>query len=99
MGSATGSATGSVRLTARVRGHVQGVGFRLWTQRVADGLGLSGSATNRPDGSVQVVAEGPRPACAQLLEALRGSGAPGRVSGVDVTWGDATGAAQRFVTG
>jgi acylphosphatase len=46
------------RLHARITGRVQGVGFRYSTRRVAERLGLKGWVANRPDGSVEVVAEG-----------------------------------------
>ncbi len=49
-----------VRLHAVVYGLVQGVNFRANTQREAAQLGLVGWITNRPDGTVEVVAEGPR---------------------------------------
>jgi acylphosphatase len=39
-------------------GNVQGVGFRYTTTRVADGYDVSGYVRNRPDGKVEVVAEG-----------------------------------------
>ena len=67
-------------MTAFVHGRVQGVGFRWWTRARALELRLSGSATNLPDGRVQVVAEGPRPACEALLGLLGGPDAPGSVS-------------------
>lgn len=57
---------GSARLVATVRGYVQGVGFRWFVQREADALGLGGWVANQPDGSVEVVAEGPE----QLLDRL-----------------------------
>ncbi len=60
----------SVRLVAHVHGTVQGVGFRWWTRSRALELGLVGTATNRPDGTVEVVAEGLRTACERLLELL-----------------------------
>ena len=60
-----------VRLTAWVHGYVQGVGFRWWTRSRALELGLTGFASNRPDGRVQVVAQGPRDACQRLLDLLR----------------------------
>lgn len=72
-----------VRLTARVRGVVQGVGFRYWTAREADRLGLAGTASNLDDGSVEVVAEGPRAAVEDLLDWLRSAEAPGRVKEVE----------------
>jgi len=82
-----------VRLTASVEGRVQGVGFRYWTRAQARALGLSGSATNLPDGRVEVVAEGPRPACEALLEWLRGPDAPGYVRAVTPEWSQPDGAA------
>lgn len=48
----------------RVRGRVQGVGFRWWTRRNALELGLAGWVANRPDGSVEVHARGMRRALA-----------------------------------
>lgn len=81
----------AVRLTAYVSGQVQGVGFRFWTRVRARELGLAGWATNLDDGRVEVVAEGPEPACRMLLADLRGPTAPGRVRGVAERWGDARG--------
>ncbi|HUK71253.1 MAG TPA: acylphosphatase [Streptosporangiaceae bacterium] len=77
-----------VRLTAWVDGWVQGVGFRWWVRTRALELGLAGSATNLPDGRVRVVAEGPRPACAQLLALLGGPAAPGRVADIKSRWSE-----------
>lgn len=82
---------GPVRLTAWVRGEVQGVGFRWWTRARALELGLVGSAANRRDGRVEVVAEGRRPACEDLLELLRSGTSPGRVTGVTERWSEARG--------
>ena len=83
--------SGAVRLQAFVKGHVQGVGFRWWTRARALELGLAGWAGNLEDGRVEVVAEGPRAACEQLL-ALLPSG-PGRVDFVAERWGPARGEA------
>ena len=69
----------TVRLTAWLRGRVQGVGFRWWVRSRALELGLTGWAENLADGRVKVVAEGPREACAQLLELLDGGDTPGQV--------------------
>lgn len=85
-----------VRLTVWVRGHVQGVGFRWWTRCRALELGLVGSARNLPDGRVAVVAEGPAPACSDLLGLLRGSATPGRVDEVVEQWGAARGGLEGF---
>ncbi|WP_171172549.1 acylphosphatase [Streptomyces sp. I05A-00742] len=76
-----------VRLTAWVRGHVQGVGFRWFTRENALRIGgLIGFASNLADGRVQVVAEGPRTECEQLLDWLRDGDTPGRVDGVTEIW-------------
>lgn len=60
----------------KVRGDVQGVGFRWFVERTALGLGLTGWVANADDGSVSVVAEGPSEAIDALLERLR-EGPPG----------------------
>jgi acylphosphatase len=77
----------TARLRAEVRGHVQGVGFRYGARRRARELGVEASAENRPDGSVLVVAEGPRAACEALLAYLEGPTTPGRVDQVTAAWG------------
>lgn len=93
----TGDGEAGVRLTAWVRGHVQGVGFRWWTRSRALELGLRGHASNRPNGQVEVVAEGPREACERLLSALRSGRTPGRVDGVVERFSDARGDLTGFV--
>jgi acylphosphatase len=45
---------------------------------------------------VAVVAEGSRHACEELLGALRGGGAPGRVERVVERWGEARGGLRGF---
>ena len=61
---------GRARVEARVRGRVQGVGFRVWALRESTHLGLDGFVANEPDGSVRVVAEGPRRDLDRLVERL-----------------------------
>ena len=86
-----------VRMTAFVRGRVQGVGFRWWTRSRALELGLVGSATNRSDGRVEVVAEGRRADCDQLLVLLRGADTPGVVESVVEQFGAPRGVGPGFV--
>jgi acylphosphatase len=50
-----------------VRGRVQGVFYRDSVRRLATARGIAGSATNRDDGSVEVVLEGPREAVEGLI--------------------------------
>lgn len=76
----------AIRLTAWVHGRVQGVGFRWWTRSRASELGLAGHASNLADGRVEVVAEGPRPDCEQLLTLLRSGSTPGTVTLVVDRW-------------
>jgi acylphosphatase len=86
-----------VRLTAWVEGRVQGVGFRYWVGRKAMELDLHGSATNLPDGSVEVVAEGSEEACRRLLAALKSGAGPGHVTRVTQRWGAPRGDLPGFV--
>jgi acylphosphatase len=79
------------RLDATVRGRVQGVGYRVFALHEAAYLGLDGSVANERDGSVRVVAEGPRAALDALLERL-GEGPPaGIVERVIARWEPARG--------
>jgi acylphosphatase len=77
-----------VRLTAWVHGFVQGVGFRWWTRSRALELGLTGFAANKPDGRVQVVAQGPRDSCQRLLDLLESKNTPGQVIKVIADWSE-----------
>lgn len=88
--------TEQTRVTAFVHGRVQGVGLRWWIRRTATELGLTGSATNLPDGRVEVVAEGARADCEALLSALRGADAPGHIRGVVERWSSARGDTEGF---
>ena len=94
------SAAKAVRLTAWVHGTVQGVGFRWWTRSRGLELGLVGLASNLRDGRVEVVAEGPRTACDQLLAWLEeepsSKGRPGSVTGVAHRWSAPAGAFKGF---
>ena len=75
------------RLHALVRGRVQGVNFRSFTARHARRLGLSGTARNLADGrSVEVDAEGGRPALEELLARLREGPPFARVERIDLEW-------------
>ena len=75
-------------LHATVRGSVQGVGFRYFVVDRALSLGLRGYARNASDGSVEVLAQGPRPALESLLTLLRRGPAAADVTGVEVDWGE-----------
>ncbi|NEQ53334.1 MAG: acylphosphatase, partial [Leptolyngbya sp. SIO3F4] len=46
------------RIKITVCGRVQGVGFRYHTGKTAQALGLTGYGTNKPDHTVEIVADG-----------------------------------------
>ena len=66
-----------------VRGRVQGVGFRYFAQRAANGLGLHGYARNLDDGRVEVYATGPDDRLNQLAGMLHTGPRWAEVRGVD----------------
>ena len=68
----------------RVRGRVQGVWFRGWTEERASELGLAGWVRNRADGSVEALFSGTEAAVEQMLDDCR-QGPPGAaVAAVEV---------------
>lgn len=73
-----------VRRRVVVRGRVQGVGFRLSCARRARALGLSGMVTNRPDGTVEAVFEGPEPQVASVVAWCRRGPAMAQVTAAEV---------------
>jgi len=74
-----------------VSGSVQGVAFRQSAAWEAESLGLSGWVRNLPDGRVEALAEGPRPAVEALVAWCRRGPPAARVSGVEVSWSAALG--------
>lgn len=90
------SVTDLMRLHAVVEGHVQGVGFRAFVHDQCMRLSLSGWVRNRWDGSVEVLAEGPRKELDMLLAALYRGPRAAHVSGVSTEWLDATGELSGF---
>jgi acylphosphatase len=72
----------TVRRRVVVRGDVQGVFFRDSTRDEAEARGVSGSVTNRDDGAVEAVFEGPQDAVDALVAFCREG--PSRASVEDV---------------
>jgi acylphosphatase len=73
-----------IRRRLVARGRVQGVFYRDSVRRLATSLGLAGSATNRDDGSVEVVLEGPRDAVEDLIAYCAAGPDLADVSGIEV---------------
>ena len=74
-----------VRVRAVVQGRVQGVFYRDSCRDQAQRLGVRGSVRNRPDGTVEVVAEGPRDTVEQFLMWCRQGPPRATVTGLTVT--------------
>ena len=73
-------------LHAVVHGQVQGVGFRYFAVEHALTLGLRGYARNRSDDTLEVLAQGPRPALERLLLLLRLGPSSADVTEVTTEW-------------
>ena len=65
-----------IYLLCHIRGKVQGVGYRAWTQTTATRLGVRGWVMNRPDGSVLACFGGTQQDGHALIEQCR-QGPPG----------------------
>lgn len=58
-------------IKCRIEGKVQGVLYRDFTKRLADGLLIVGTVENMGDGSVEVIAQGHPNALKEFVEHLR----------------------------
>jgi acylphosphatase len=67
----------------RVRGRVQGVGFRWFVEREARALGISGWVRNNSDGSVEVLASGTQEQLFGLRSRLQQGPRAARVDNVE----------------
>ena len=72
-----------VRRHVIIRGRVQGVGYRAWTEYTALERGLQGWVRNRRDGSVEALFAGPPDAVAAMIEACREGPGGSRVDAID----------------
>jgi acylphosphatase len=73
----------------RVRGRVQGVGFRMFVEDAAALHGVGGWVRNRRDGSVEAVFAGKPEAVRAVVEACRRGPRGGWVEAVEETEGTA----------
>ncbi|ATG51446.1 acylphosphatase [Brachybacterium vulturis] len=88
-----------VRRIVRVRGRVQGVGFRMDAAAEAARLGVGGTVRNLLDGSVEAALEGSPEAVEAMIAQLRRGPSGARVDGVDVRREDPRGVASFRITG
>lgn len=84
------------RCHAYLSGRVQGVGFRFFTLRAAQDLGLTGWVRNLWDGRVEVVAEGELQALNSFLGELRKGPISAGVDDVEVEFSEAQGEFSSF---
>ena len=87
---------GQKRIHLVVRGRVQGVYYRASAQREAKRLGLTGWVVNRPDGSVEIVAEGEEDQDKDLLAWAQHGPSTARVEKIDTRWRSYTGEFSEF---
>jgi len=74
-----------VTVSVRIRGRVQGVWYRGWTEEEATRRGLRGWVRNRLDGSVEALVSGAPDAVSAMVEASRNGPSGARVAEVAVT--------------
>lgn len=72
----------------RIRGAVQGVGFRYALRREAMRLGVTGWVRNRADGSVEALLQGERGSVEALTDWARVGPPAARVAGVESSGAD-----------
>lgn len=70
-------------VTVRIRGRVQGVWYRRWTEESARSVSLSGWVRNRRDGSVEALFSGPNDVVDRMIDLCRAGPPLARVTSVD----------------
>jgi acylphosphatase len=91
-----GNAMSTKRVQIIVRGRVSGAFFRPAAQREARRLGISGWVRNRPDGTVELLAEGEEDAIKEIVSWAQHGPSAARVDDVDVRWRSYTGEFSEF---
>lgn len=75
-----------VRVRLRIEGSVQGVFFRASAEAQANRLGVTGWVRNRPDGAVELLAEGEKKKIDDLVAWCRHGPRGARVENVRAEW-------------
>lgn len=79
------------RVHVLIHGDVINVGFRAWTQRLAQGKQLTGWVRNAGDDCVEAVFEGEKEKIEEMIELCHQGPEVSWVDKVDVKWEEATG--------
>ena len=75
----------TVATLARIRGRVQGVGYRYWAEVRAKDLGLAGYVRNLSDGSVEALLVGPPQDVGRMLSLCEEGPPHAEVTSVETT--------------
>ena len=81
-----GSVMAFIGARLKIRGVVQGVGFRYWCLRLARGFAVNGYVCNLPDGSVEVKVEGDRGVVESFIKEVRVGPTYSDVTDVGIEW-------------
>lgn len=73
-------------LNVFVSGRVQGVGFRFFTQEIAQQLGVVGWARNTSDGQVEIKSFGDKETLDQFLNYVKKGPSAARVNDIQTKW-------------
>jgi len=84
------------RVRVLFSGRVQGVGFRYMAYRIATPLDLTGYVRNRPEGDVELVAEGSERELNGFLEGIHASRLNSHIVREQLCWVAATGEYGKF---
>ena len=91
-----GSMATKSRVHVIIRGRVQGVFYRMETQRAADRHGVFGWVKNRADGTVEAVFEGDKEKVDAVLDWCRRGPRHADVKGIDIDEESYTGEFKEF---
>lgn len=80
-----------------VEGRVQGVGFRAFAKKLAEGFGVVGWISNLADGRVEVVLEGKRNDVEAIAQKLHDGPKHAAVNKVEVSFNEPTAEYSSFV--
>ena len=86
----------SVRAHFYIKGLVQGVSYRAWTQNTAQKVGLTGWVRNLEDGRIEAIIEGDRDRARELIKLIKKGPKLAKVEHIDVCWEEATGEFDSF---
>ncbi len=80
----------------KIYGRVQGVFFRDSARRKSKKLGLVGCASNKDDGTVEIVAEGEERGLKELIKWCYNGPMLAKVDKIDIDWQEHTGQFNEF---